>query len=132
MTQARFSLGQLIANVIKSPNIQSFSSIILASTTATSFETHTDAIAQFFSRTVTVTAIIVCVAGFILLLIKRNLNTLEKAIFLSGVIYSALGLVLNTLGYRSLALAFIPISLGAAVLFRRKIRPYFALLLSVY
>ena len=43
----------------------------------------------------------------------------------------ALGLVLNTLGYRSLALAFIPISLGAAVLFRRKIRPYFALLLSV-
>ena len=41
ITQARFSLGQLIANVIKSPNIQSFSSIILASTTATSFETNT-------------------------------------------------------------------------------------------
>jgi hypothetical protein len=89
-----------------------------------------DMVAQFFTRAVTITTILICVVGFLLLLVKKRLANFDLAIFLSGIVYSALGLFVYTLGTRAVALAFIPISLGAVYLFQmRRLRPY---LLSIF
>jgi len=81
-----------------------------------------DVIAQLFSRFVTITTIIICFIGFIILLIKRKLGNLDKAIFLTGVFYSAVGTILYVLGSRAIPLAFIPISLGASYFLQSKVR----------
>ena len=94
-----------------------------------------DAIAQMLSRTVTITFGSICLAGFILLLVKRKLRSLDKAIFLTGVVYSGAGIVLFTLGTRAIPIVFIPVSLGVSYLFKSKFRPYltglFLILLSL-
>jgi hypothetical protein len=84
-----------------------------------------DVIAQLFSRTVTIAFVILCVAGFVFLLIKRKMGAHDKALLLAGVIFSSLGVVLNNLGWRGISTAFIPISLGAAYLFESRFRSYF-------
>jgi hypothetical protein len=106
-------------------------SYFLSAATATSAQASVNVIAQFFSRTVTIISIIVCAVGLGLLLIKRKTTAIDKAILLAGAFYSALGVVLNTLGYRAVAVAFVPFSLGAAFLFKGKFRPYFIVLFSV-
>jgi hypothetical protein len=80
--------------------------------------------AQMFSRTVTIAFAIICSAGFILLLVRRKLRDLDKALFLAGVIYSSLGIMSFTFGSRAIPLAFVPASLGAAYLFKSKLGPY--------
>ncbi len=84
-----------------------------------------DVVAQTFSRSVTIAFVIICSIGFMFLLIKRKLRPLDKAIFLTGIIYSGLGFFLSSLGWRALILAFIPVSLGASWLFESKFRTYF-------
>jgi hypothetical protein len=123
ITLAHFSFQQLVQSITKAP--AEYSSIA-SMTLDTSIPVQINIISQFFSRTVTITAIIICVAGLVLLLIKRKMNALDKSILLTGVVYSVLGTVLNTIGYRAIAIAFIPISLGAAFLFKDKFRPYLA------
>lgn len=83
-----------------------------------------DAIAQMFIGIVQIAFGITCLSGFILLLVKRKMRSLDKAIFLTGLIYSGVGVVLFTLGSRAIAIAFIPISLGAPYLFESRFRPY--------
>jgi hypothetical protein len=83
-----------------------------------------DEIAQMFSRGVTITTIMICFAGFIVLLIKRKMRDVDKAIFLTGVVYSASGIILSNLGSRAIAIVFIPISLGASYLLKSRFRPY--------
>ena len=124
---ARFSFDQIVVNITKSP-VDSYS--IIASNTFTSFQSSSsltntvNVTAQFFSRTVIIAFAGLCVAGLILLLIKRKMNALEKAILFTGVVYSGLGAVLNTLGWRAIAVAFIPFSLGAAFLFQGRFKRY--------
>jgi hypothetical protein len=83
-----------------------------------------DVIAQTLSRAITIAFVIICGAGFIFLLVKRKLRSLDKAIFLTGTIYSVSGAVLYVLGSRAISLAFLPISLGAVYLFGTRLRPY--------
>jgi len=83
-----------------------------------------DAIAQKFSIAILITSVIICVAGFIILLIKRKMRDLDKAIFITGAGYFGLGVILWILGSRSIPIAFIPTSLGAAYLFESRLRPY--------
>jgi hypothetical protein len=73
---------------------------------------------------VTIAFIIICVAGFVFLLFKRKLRDLDKAVFLTGMVYSISGIFLYLLGSRAIALAFIPISLGLMYWFEGKLRPY--------
>jgi hypothetical protein len=124
LTLAVFSFGYLVSSFFtRAP--ADYSQIVSA-TTAVVVPNSINFIGQFFSRTVTIVAVIICVAGLILLLIKRKLGASDKAILLTGIIYSGLGAVLNTLGWRAIAVVFIPISLGAAFLFKGKFKPYFA------
>jgi len=83
-----------------------------------------DAVAQMFARAVTITTIAICFVGFIIVLIKRKLMDLDKAIFLAGVVYSASSIPFYTLGQRAIPLMFIPISLGSAYLLKSRFRPY--------
>ena len=79
-----------------------------------------DEIAQFFTRFVAITSIIICGAAFLMLVLKKQVNRVDRAILLTGIIWSGLGLVLFTLGTRAIAVAFIPVSLGTAYLFNNK------------
>jgi hypothetical protein len=83
-----------------------------------------DKIAQTFSRGVTITTAVICFAGFTVLLIKRKMRDLDKAIFLTGVVYSATGIIFYTLSSRAIPIVFIPISLGASYLLKSRFRPY--------
>jgi len=85
-----------------------------------------DAIAQALNGIVEIAFGIACLAGFILLLVRRKMRSLDKAIFLTGLGYSSVGAVLYTLGSRAIPIAFIPISLGAVYLFESRFRPYVA------
>lgn len=128
-TLARFSFNQMAKSITQTP-IESLSSIASNSLT-TPFSNPIYYTSQFFSRTVIIASVLLCVAGFILLSIRRKLNIIDKAILFAGVAYSSLGFVLNTLGWRSIELAFIPISLGAAYLFQGKFKAYFSVLFSI-
>lgn len=123
-TVAKFSFEQLLLSILTAP--PTYSGIVAVSLGTYSVPSIISVIAQFFSKTVTIAFIIICAVGLILLLIKRKMTGLDKAILLSGIVYSSLGVVLNNLGYRALAIAFIPISLGVAFLFKSKFRPYLA------
>jgi hypothetical protein len=95
-----------------------------------------DVIAQMFSRGVTIITVMICFAGFAVLLIKRKLRDLDKAIFLTGVLLSALGVLFYYIGSRAIPIALIPVSLGASYLFESKFRPYlkcsFLILLTLF
>jgi len=83
-----------------------------------------DAIAQVFLMAILIISVMICVAGFIILLSKRKMRDLDKAIFLTGAGYAGLGIMLYILGSRAIPIAFIPISLGASYLFESRFRPY--------
>jgi len=52
------------------------------------------------------------------------MSEIDKAIFLTGAFYSAIGLVVYTLGTRALALVVIPVSLGISYLFETRFGKY--------
>jgi hypothetical protein len=125
ITLASFQFAQLFKSLIQPP-IETLALIASQSLVSSSSSYSTiAAIAQFFSRTVTIATIGLCIVGFICMFIKRKLNATDKAILFSGVIYSGLGIALNTLGWRAVAVAFFPLSLGVAFLFKsKKIKRY--------
>ena len=120
VTLGQFSFANNIIAAITSP--AEYSNLV--SQTLATVSHPIDVTAQVFSRTVIIATVMICVAGFVLLLIKRKTRGLDKAIFLVGTIYSGVGIVLYTLGTRAIPVAFIPISLGAAYLFESKIGRY--------
>lgn len=91
----------------------------------------TDVIPQLFSRTITIAFAILCFAGFVFLIIRRKLRVTDKAILVTGVFYSVLGVALYILGSRAIAIVFVPISLGIISLFETKFRPYLKYLVVV-
>jgi hypothetical protein len=91
-----------------------------------------DMTAQIFSRAVTLFFLLLSVIGFVILLIKMRLRAADKSIFLTGVVYFCVGLVIFTLGSRAIAIAFIPISLGVSFLFETKLRKYLIPIILVF
>ncbi len=128
LTIAQYAFATNIMVLLSSSN--EYSSIIEA--TAAPVAIPFDEVAQFFSRIVTVASVSVCGLGFILLLIKKKLRNIDKALLLTGVMYSGLGLFFAALGSRALILAFIPVGLGAVWLFESKINRYLKSLFSVF
>jgi hypothetical protein len=118
--QAPFSFTGNIKSVITLPSEY----LAVAEATLQQASVPLDAVAQIFSRVVTIITLTVCFAGFVALLIKKKVRELDKAIFLTGVIYSVYGSIFYTLGSRAIPIAFIPISLGAAYLLESKFGPY--------
>jgi hypothetical protein len=100
--------------------------------------TNIQEIVQMFSRTVVIAFATISLIGFVLLLVKRKLRDLDKAIFFSGLLYAGLGFVFSNLGTRAIQIFLIPVSLGAAYLFKGKLRPYlryiflFLIILTVF
>jgi hypothetical protein len=120
VTQAPLSFVKNIINMMIVPSEYSlFVKAVLAPVSVP-----IDEIAQMFSRSVTITTIMICLAGFIVLLIKRKLRDLDKAIFLTGAVYSASGIIFYTLGTRAIPIIFIPISMGASYLLKSRFKKY--------
>jgi hypothetical protein len=131
LTLAKFNFIFFAISLTKSFGSTAEYSGIATGVTSAVIPVQINVTAQFFSRNVTIAVVIICFIGLILLLIKRRINALDKAIFMAGAIYSGLGLVLNTLGYRAICIIFIPISLGASFFFKGKFKPYFATLFLI-
>ncbi len=121
LTIASFSFKQTLSIIFAAP--QEFGYI--SRVTFAPVVIPTDSLAQLFSRTVTIGFVLTCVAGFIFLLIKKRLTVFDKSLLITGISYTALGIVINTLGYRAIPIALIPISLGTAFIFEGKFRKYF-------
>ncbi len=101
-TLAKFSFTALILSVIKAPAEYSY---IISETTSTSqVIIPLNGIAQTFSRIVTIAGVAFCIIGFLVFLLKRKAHIIDIAIFTTGAVYTALGLVLNTLGERAIAI----------------------------
>jgi hypothetical protein len=83
-----------------------------------------DILAQNISRTVVIVVGLVCLVGFLSMLIKRGLRSVDLSIFLTGIFYTISGLILFLLGNRALAVISIPLSLGAAYLIEKRFRPF--------
>jgi hypothetical protein len=71
-----------------------------------------DALAQTFSRIDVILVIAMCVIGFLISFRKGRLTHIDKAVFLSGMLYLIAGVFIPILGQRVLALVFVPVSLG--------------------
>jgi hypothetical protein len=97
---------------------------IVSGTLSSVSETPLQVISQMFSRIVVISIALICSVGFILLIVRRKLRNLDKAIFLSGAFYAGVGFVLSILGNRSFPLMLIPVSLGAVLLFKSKLGRY--------
>jgi hypothetical protein len=69
-------------------------------------------IAQIFSRIDFILAASICVIGFVVLLLRKRLSNIDKAFFVSSLMYAIMGIFTPILGTRAIPLAFIPISLG--------------------
>lgn len=96
---------------------------IVEATVAPTF-VQTDRVAQTFSRLVVIVTTILCSAGFVVSAFKGKLRLVDKAVFLSGVVYSAVGSQFLVLGSRAIPVVFVPVSLGASYLFESRFRPY--------
>jgi hypothetical protein len=127
VTFAVFSFRGNIVSVFTTPT--EYSSVVGASLASTSVAI--DAIPHLISRIVTIGLAILCVAGFIFLIFRRKLRTIDKALFLTGAVYSGLGVVLNVLGTRAVPIVFIPLALGVTYLFQSKFRKYLKYLVLV-
>ncbi|MGA3059739.1 MAG: hypothetical protein ABSD92_05155 [Candidatus Bathyarchaeia archaeon] len=124
VTFVSYSFGIFIKQLISLPSDYSAYSSIISSRLLPA-KVPIDVVAQQFSRGVTISLGLICVVGFIFLVSKRKLRPLDIGILLTGIVYSGLGIVLNTIGYRTLPLIFLPLSLGAVFFFNGKLRPYF-------
>jgi len=88
-----------------------------------------DVIAQFFSRIVVITTMIITGLGFIVLLIKRKFRVEDYAMLLTGMIFMVTLIVsiraYSNMGHRAFFLIAIPASLGAAYLVEGRFKTYF-------
>ncbi len=115
-----FSFRGNIISVFAAPS--EYSNVAGATLATASIEI--DPIPHLFSRWITIAFAILCIVGFVFVLVRRKLRQIDIAIFLTGVVYSGLGVVLNVLGTRAISLLFIPITLGVGYLLQSKFRKY--------
>jgi hypothetical protein len=120
LTIARFSFGFNIR--LLSSHSSEYTSVV--SRTLAPISIPLDTVAQTFSRGITIILAVLCFAGFAFLLFKRGLRGEDKAILISGGVYSGLGFVLFLLGTRAIPILFIPLCLGLAVLFEGRFKKY--------
>jgi hypothetical protein len=96
----------------------------IAQATLTPATAQFDVFAQLISRSVVICAVIISIAGFLIILTKRRLKDHEKVIFISGALYSALGAAFQVLGSRAFPLLFIPVSLGACYVLETRFKQF--------
>ena len=130
IVQITFAVFSFRGNIIMAFAAPSeYSSVVGATLVSSSVEI--DAIPHLFSRGVTIAFAILCIAGFVILIFRRKLRKIDKAIFLTGAVYLGLGVALSVLGSRAIAIVFVPIALGVPYLFQSKFRKYLKYLVLV-
>jgi hypothetical protein len=127
LTIARFSTVQLLSGLFQTPETYND----LLDVTLAPVTIPIDIIAQFFSRTVTLSFVFLCGLGFLFLLLKKKLVSYDKAFFVTGLLYAGLGFVLNSLGWRAISILFIPISLGIVYIFESKFKKFFTIIMVI-
>ena len=127
VTQAPFSFARNISIAFT----ESFEYSAIVETTLSQASVELDKLAQTLSRTVTIAIVLICLTGFTVLLLKRKTSTVDKALFLTGILYSAVGSALVTLGSRAIPILFLPVSLGASYLLNSKLKKYISALFLV-
>lgn len=127
-TLAQYSFSDIVISITGAPT--EYSRIV--SSTLTPVTVLTDVVAQALSRTVTIAFGVICFAGFFLIVIRRKMREMDKAIFLTGALYSGLGLIVYTLGSRALPIIFVPVSLGILYVYQSKFRPYLKCLILIF
>lgn len=121
--QINFSQRTFFVHLIQVFTVESdYSNIV--STTIAPVSSQIDLLAQSFSRIVTISIALLCLAGFLFLLFKRKLREIDKAIILTGLLYSGIGAVLYTLGTRAIPLIFVPVAVGVLYLYRSSLKSY--------
>lgn len=116
LTLARFSFEQALHKILNPPTEY----VSIAANTLAPVTNPIDLLAQFFSRTIVISFAIICLFGFLYLFRKKKITNFDKAVLFTGLGYTILGIGLNLLGWRALAVVLIPISLGVAYLFENK------------
>jgi len=81
-------------------------------------------IPRIISRFIVISNSIICFTSFIIFFIREKINPINKAILISGGIYSTLGIFINVLGQRAWPIVFLPISLGASYIYKTKFKKY--------
>jgi len=71
-----------------------------------------DAIAQAFSRGITLSLWAITSLGFMYMLLRKKVNSYNLALFMSGVIHFLISAFFNVLGGRALQVLFIPLVFG--------------------
>lgn len=119
-TYAQFSL---ITNLL---NVSRLSSEFVAQISPTIKVVYfpIDAIAQKFLIMELIVIISLSLVGFFFLFAKRKLRDIDKAILLSGLLYSASGFLIYSLSSRAIALTFLPISLGIPFIFTTRFKSF--------
>jgi hypothetical protein len=120
ITFAVFSFKGNINSVFTAPT--EYSSVVGASLASTTVAI--DTIPHLLSRAVTIGFAILCIAGFVFLIFRKKLRKIDNAIFLTGAVYSGLGVALNVLGTRAVPLVFVPLVIGVTYLFQTRFRKY--------
>lgn len=120
LTFAQFSFEATLRRVFLSSS--EYGSLV-SDTLAGSY-VETDLIPRLLSRFVTIGFALLGGFGFVFVFIKRKLSNTDKSVLLSGLIYSAMGLVLYSLGSRAIPIALIPVSVGIMYLFTNKFGKY--------
>jgi hypothetical protein len=90
-----------------------------------------DVVAQSISRLVVISALIICISGFLMLVIRKKIKNHDKVLFVTGAVYSALGAMIQVLGSRAIPILFIPICVGICYLFGTKLKKCLISLLLV-
>lgn len=72
--------------------------------------TQIDAVAQTFSRAVTLSIWLLLAAGLFIRVLRRDFGMRNLSLLLSGLFYSMIGIVVFIVGYRGFQLAFVPLA----------------------
>jgi hypothetical protein len=93
-----------------------------------------DQVMQLFTRITTVLLFITSFISFVVLSYKRKMRDVDKALFLTGIIYLIIGVILYTLGTRAIPLLLIPVCLGTYYFFefsnKKYLKVFFIVLLA--
>lgn len=71
-----------------------------------------DAIAQFFSRVITITIWLILLTGFVYRILKRDVSLQSLSLLLSGSLYAFIGVFTQILGERAVQIAFASVVSG--------------------
>lgn len=106
----------------------------IAEATLTQATNPIDQVAQTISRPVVIATVLVAILSFAYLLARRSgllSRPVDRAILISGLLYSILGVFIQVLGSRVIPLVFIPVFLSLAYVYQSRFKVYFISIFAI-